>query len=179
MYEMRAFRHRLPHFYPSSSPLFITFRLHGSLPTERHFTRDRLLDRAESGPLYLKTPEIAAMVADAIESSNSQLYTLHSWVVMPNHVHLLFSSLIDPSEIMRKLKGATARRANLILGVQGRPFWQHECSDRVVRDVKEFERVERYIAQNPVKAGLATCAELYRWSSAWMGEDRLKPGDGL
>ena len=51
-------------------PLFVTFRLYGSLPAHRVFppdaqsgkafvAMDRLLDRAISGPLYLRRPEIA------------------------------------------------------------------------------------------------------------------------
>lgn len=69
---------------------------------------------------------------------------------------------------VQRLKGATAQEANLILNRTGNPFWQHESYDRVVRNTTEFRKIENYILQNPVNAGLATNAEFYRWSSAWV-----------
>ena len=44
-----------------------------------------------SGPLYLRQPAIADMVAEAIQcnAANLEHYVLHAFVVMPNHVHLL------------------------------------------------------------------------------------------
>src|SRR5206468_3079526 len=117
---------------------------------------------ARTGPLYLKIPEIAALIAEA-EAPKGEHYNLHAWVVMPNHVHLLITPLIDPSVVLRKLKGSTARRSNLILNLQGQTFWQAESYDRVVRNVEEFRLVEGDIIQNPVKAGLAANPEQYRW----------------
>ena len=93
---------------------------------------------------------------------------------MPNHVHLLITPFIDPSVILKRIKGASAREANLHLGLPGQPFWQHESYDRLVRNPREFGQIENYIVQNPVRAGLAASPEQYRWSSAWMGEGGLK-----
>jgi REP element-mobilizing transposase RayT len=92
---------------------------------------------------------------------------LHAWVVMPNHVHLLFTPNIEPSVVLRRLKGASAREANQLLGLTGQPFWQAESYDRLVRSPAEFERIEEYIVQNPVRAGLARSQEEYPWSSAF------------
>ena len=68
---------------------------------------------------------------------------------------------------MQSIKGASAREANKILGISGKPFWQHESYDHLVRTPEEFSRIRRYIEYNPVKAGLAAIPEDYRWSSAW------------
>lgn len=84
---------------------------------------------------------------------------------MPNHVHLLLTFRTDPSVALRKLKGTSARVANQVLGLTGQPFWQEESYDRLVRGPEEFARIENYILQNPVKAGLARSPEEYRWSS--------------
>ena len=173
-------RRHLPHLYVLGRPLFVTFRLHGTLPTGRSFARetvtsgeafvcvDRLLDRAVVGPRYLEMPEVAEVVACAIQDGRKD-YDLHSWVVMPNHVHVLITPWTDVSNVMRRIKGGTAREANRQLHQVGRPFWQHESYDRLVRDGQEFRRIERYILLNPVRAGLAPRPELYRWSSAWAG----------
>ncbi len=173
-------RRYLPHIYVIGAPLFVTFRLHGSLPPGRHFEDkrltagqqflclDQLLDRGTFGPLYLKIPAIAEIVVRAIHRGAASDYTLHAWVVMPNHVHLLMTVLNDVSNALQKLKGVAAMEANQNLGLRGNPFWQRESYDRLVRDEAEFRRVKNYILQNPVKAGLAPSSEKYRWSSAWI-----------
>ncbi len=56
------------------------------------------------------------------------------------------------------------KRANQILGLTGQPFWQEESYDRLVRDSASFERIRRYIEENPVNAGLVKTAADYRWS---------------
>ena len=53
-----------------------------------------------------------------------------------------------------------------MLGLTGKPFWQDESYDRLVRDRLEFERIRRYIENNPVRAGLVAAPEDYPWSSA-------------
>ncbi len=123
---------------------------------------DRLLDEQRAGPAYMRMPAVAQLIADSIRR-----VTPHAWVVMPNHVHLLITPEMDASVLLRKLKGVSAREANTLLGQTGRPFWQDESYDRLVRDSEEFRRLENYILQNPVRAGLARVAEEYRWSSAY------------
>jgi putative transposase len=134
--------------------MFITWRLHNSLPSGRTFpssttsgkaflTVDRLLDNAVTGPLHLRRSEIAALVLESIQYRDriSRDYDLHSFVVMANHVHLLTTPRVDVSKMMQSLKRFTARECNKILDLTGRPFWQDESYDRLVRDQTEFERL--------------------------------------
>ena len=67
------------------------------------------------------------------------------------------------TDILRLIKGSTAREANKILNRRG-AFWQHESYDRVVRDEKELNRIIWYTINNPVKAGLVKNAEDWKWS---------------
>jgi putative transposase len=170
---------RLPHYHAIGHPIFLTWRLHGSLPVGRSFpagttsgqaflAMDRLLDNARSGPLYLRQPEIAAMVVESIQFQERSLrhYELHTYVVMANHVHLLVTPHVEVSKLMQSLKLFTAREGNLILNRTGQPFWQAESYDRLVRDETEFKRIARYIEMNPVKAGLVATPEEFFWSSA-------------
>ena len=161
-------------------PLFVTWRLSGSLPPSRAFPAttvnsgqafaalDRLLDQACRGPLYLRQPALADMVVEAIHYNAEVLkhYTWHAFAVMPNHVHLLLTPLVPLPKLMKSLKGITAKRANEMLGLTGNSFWQAESYDRLVRDQREFARIRSYIEQNPVCAGLAKEPDEYRWSSA-------------
>lgn len=129
---------------------------------------DKLLDEARTGPLYLRIPQIANLVVDAIYYGANIVghYQLHAFVVMPNHVHLLVTPLIPVSKIMHSLKRFTAREANRILHLTGKAFWQDESYDHLVRDSTEFQRICRYIECNPVKAGLVSSPEEFLWSSA-------------
>ncbi len=177
---MPSYQRRLPHWHPDGQPLFLTWRLHGSLPPHRFFppsnlrsgkgfvAMDRLLDHARTGPLYLARPEIATIVVEAILFGQNPLGhdSLHAFVVMPNHVHLLITSLVPVPKLLQSLKGTTARRANQTLRVTGKVFWQEESYDHLVRDETEFRRIQAYIEENPVRAGLAQRPEDYRWSSA-------------
>jgi putative transposase len=73
--------------------------------------------------------------------------------------------------VARAIKGFTAYQAtNRILGRAGRSFWQDESYDHLVRSSAEFERIQVYIENNPVKASLVAEAGQFRWSSAYRGE---------
>jgi len=129
---------------------------------------DRLLDSASSGLLYLRRPEIARLVAEAIcyRDREGGHYRLHAWVVMANHVHMLVTPQVPVTTLMHSLKRFTAREANHMLGRTGQAFWQDESYDRLVRDGREFGRIVSYIEMNPVRAGLVSMPEEFRWSSA-------------
>jgi REP element-mobilizing transposase RayT len=181
----RYYERRLPHWQPEGRDLFITFRLSGSLPDDvmaalrgsktqelgkRFREFDRELDKSISDPLWLKEPRIADVVDAGIRNVAEQgLCRLHTWVVMPNHVHLLLTPLAPIAVTTRAIKGPTARQANLLLGRTGSPFWQDESFDHWIRDEGEFEKVKRYIERNPVVAGLAKMESDWIWSSAWQG----------
>jgi REP element-mobilizing transposase RayT len=169
---------RLPHMYAIEQPIFVTFRLHGSLPVGREFPKesmtsgeafaamDRLLDTARFGPVYLKQPAVARLVRGSIQHCGLADCDLHAWVIMPNHVHLLLTPHTNVSSLLCSLKGYSARQANKLLGQTGQLFWQDESYDHLVRTGEEFRRIERYIIDNPVKAGLVESAEKFLWSSA-------------
>lgn len=130
--------------------------------------RDRQLDRAVAGPLWLKDPRAAQLVAEALRKGGGEfrLYDLLAWVVMPNHVHVVFKPLRPLPEVTRWIKGSTARAANLVLGRTGKPFWQYESYDHCIRSDAALSRVIRYVERNPVAAGLVEEPESWPWSSA-------------
>ena len=100
-------------------------------------------------------------------------YELHAWVIMPNHVHVVFQPLAALPTIMRWLKGRTSRVANQILNRTGTPFWQEESFDHWVRS-EELQYLIEYVESNPVKAGLVKTKEQWRWSS--VGQTIAKRG---
>lgn len=174
-------RRRLPHWQPSGQPLFVTWHLHGSLPRLRFpppasesagkafVWMDRYLDEARHGPTWLQKEEICNLVSESLQHAARILhfYELHAWVIMRNHVHILVQPLVEPPRFLQSVKGYTAREANRILHRSGESFWQRESYDHWIRNRYEFERVRMYIENNPVRTGIVSRPEQYRWSSAY------------
>src|SRR5438552_12047229 len=128
---MTYYVRNLPHWHPPSRSIFLTWRLHGSLPAElvnhlknseprsnRRFARaEQILDKCGTGPRWLADPEIADAVAQCIRHGAEALgfYDLLSFVVMPNHVHLLIAPKMLVQRITKGIKGVSGRAANRIL----------------------------------------------------------------
>jgi REP element-mobilizing transposase RayT len=184
------YRRHLPHVRETDRAVFITWRLAGSLLPNRAFSAkaltsgqafaavDRLLDDARTGPFYLRRPDVADMVVEAIRYNAHVLghFALHAFAVMPNHVHVLVTPAVPLPRLTKSIKGISAKRANAMLGLTGRPFWQEESYDHVVRGEREFQKIKRYIEENPVRAGLVREPGEYRWSSAY-GATRGSPAE--
>jgi putative transposase len=176
---MTIYHRHLPHWQPEGRDLFLAWRLQNSLPENFHPPKnletsgkvfvayDRVLDQAQTGPRWLKDPRIAKCVLDALAAAQQdKLLMLRCYVLMTNHVHVLISPQAPLAKITQKIKGSSARMANLILGRTGTRFWQDESYDHWVRDLAEFERIRLYIERNPVVAGLVKRPEDWPWSSA-------------
>lgn len=191
---MTFYRRNLPHWLPEGKSIFITWRLHGSLPAsllrttrtarngratkpanaspqespgKKFLQLDAALDSAKSGPLWLADPEIADYAEyPIVRGAELGRYQLHAYVIMPNHVHILLEPRLPLAKITGVLKGVAARDANATLGRSGKPFWQDESFDHWVRNSAEFERIRHYIEWNPVRAGLVARPEDWTWSSA-------------
>jgi hypothetical protein len=81
---------------------------------------DRYLDSARSGPRYLAQETIACLLAESLRRGVVLgHYELGPYAIMANHVHALILLRVLPSRLLQSLKGATARRANLVLGRTG------------------------------------------------------------
>jgi hypothetical protein len=167
----------LPHWKNVGAPCFLTWRLAGSLPAQRiaevwttegarFVAFDRVLDARATGPQWLIRPDIAGAVVDVLFAGREKgFYELGSWVVMPNHVHVLIFPLVELTRVVSGIKVASAKAANGLLGRSG-AFWSRDYFDRSIRNADEEQRVIRYILNNPVKAGLCGDASSWPFSSA-------------
>jgi REP element-mobilizing transposase RayT len=176
---MPYYERRLPHWDPEDAAIFVTWRLHGSFPApppewdrlppgKRFVAEDDALANSSTGPHYLRIPAVAEVVANALKyrANTLHLYDLRAWVIMSNHVHMLIDPHAPIPRITGAIKSYSAKQANIILDRTGQSFWALESYDRWVRRPEEFEKIVRYIEYNPVKAGIVTKPEDYRWSSA-------------
>jgi putative transposase len=135
---------------------------------------------AGHGSCILQQPQIAEMVERVLHHFDDVRYELHAWVVMPNHIHILFQPINGWSLAktiaswkkftVRKIRDfergqRTANReirdpgcANLPIGKRT-SVWHQEYWDRYIRNKHHYEQTIHYIHQNPVKAGLVKCKE--------------------
>jgi putative DNA methylase len=128
---------------------------------------DAELDKGAAGPLWLPNPKIAGYAEETLlRGEGLGHYHLDSYVVMPNHVHVLLWPRQPLARITGSIKGVSARNANAALGHVGRHFWEDESYDHWVRDERELERIRHYIERNPVSAGLVKSPDDWPWSSA-------------
>jgi putative transposase len=114
------------------------------------------------GECWFRRTEVAKIMADVLHFHNGDRYDLDSFVIMPNHVHVLFQfrgehcfETIKPSWLRY-----SARLINKFLGRRG-PLWQPEPFDHLVRNADQFEAIQRYIEQNPQRANLRDSEYLY------------------
>ena len=140
-------QHNLPHWQIGGSIYFVSFR---------------------SARGVLPDPAMR-QVMENIKFDDGKRYDLFLAVVMPDHVHMLIKpreiklgEWFDLGEIMKGIKGVSARKINEILGATG-SVWQDENYDHIVRDEQEFDQKLQYMLLNPVKAGLVKEAEQYQF----------------
>jgi putative transposase len=157
-----------------------------SLPAEKQDAeRRKRVDAwfdAGHGSCVLSRPGIADIVQGSLLIFDSQRYRLLAWVVMPNHVHVLFQPVAGwtIAKIVASWKKFTARKICDDWRDSGdktdASVWHREYWDRYIRDRSHFEQVVEYIHMNPVKAGLVDRAEKWPWSSAYFGNANLPIG---
>jgi putative DNA methylase len=147
---MAFYRRKLPHLQRDDKRHFVTFcTLH----------RWTLPDAARS------------IALQCCLHDNEVKYFLHAAIVMPDHVHLIFTPLVNHenreiyslAEIMGGIKGASAQLINRELDRQGR-VRQTEFFDRVLRSSESLDAKVAYILDNPIEAGLVSKWEDYAWT---------------
>jgi len=116
--------------------------------------RQHVLDQGH-GCCVLREPRLRGIVVDALRRFDGDRYTLEALAVMPNHVHVLaaFDRVGALAKECRGWKRFSATRLNRELRRSG-AFWQAESWDHLVRSTESLERIRRYIAENPRRAGL-------------------------
>jgi putative transposase len=90
-------------------------------------------------------------------------YKLHAYVVMPDHVHLVLTpQTITLDQAVGLIKNGFDYRLDAKL-----PVWQDGFTGYSIANIHDLEIVRAYLHQLPVRANLASAAELYPHSSAY------------
>ncbi|HEX3662029.1 MAG TPA: transposase [Acidobacteriaceae bacterium] len=113
----------------------------------------------------LQTDRNATLLIDVLRSCiRARRFTLHDFVIMPDHIHLLLTTSVEVTieKAMQFIKGGFSFRLKRETGYEGE-VWQPGFSDHRVLDPDSFANHRRYIAANPVKAGLAASPDEFPW----------------
>ncbi len=80
--------------------------------------------------------------------------SVDSYVIMPNHIHLLLRVRADErgrpmvaptiSRVIKQLKGYVSKQI-------GKTIWQKSFYDHIIRDREDYEEHLKYISENPVR----------------------------
>ena len=142
------YRRNLPHYQKPGRAIFETFCKGNRTPF---------------------TPEARDAILQHCLHDHNKRYDLHAAVVMPDHVHLLLTPLRDEKGwpyalplVLKLLKGASARSVDKLEDSSG-PLWQEESFDHVLRSQESFKEKLEYLRQNPVRRGLVSRPEDYKW----------------
>jgi REP element-mobilizing transposase RayT len=171
----------LPHWQQGAALQFVTFRLGDALPVSlidtwrsehdvwlkenpkpwtldiqaeyhRRFSRriGHWLDQG-MGSCVFADADAREVLKSVLMRFQGERVLHHAWVIMPNHIHVLFSPLVSMDKLIQAWKAHTART----LG-KG-PIWQRDYRDTLIRDWDHYQNVVRYIRRNPLKAKLPVC----------------------
>ena len=173
-------RWHLPHLCQENVVYFITFRLRDSIPQAKikfwqyqyeqwlaanpppHSPQqleqvkeltirkaERFLDRG-FGKCVLRYPLCQDSVESVLRNRDGIDYALGDFVVMPNHVHVLFRPVgrRELGTLVGPWRSISAKGINRLLTRQG-DLWQPEPFDHIVRTPESLTRFRQYIRNNP------------------------------
>ncbi len=171
--EIQTHGHKIPHWQQGEVMQFVTSRLGDAMPagklaiwkqerdiwlkhhpepwddnTQRRYHR-RFTDQLEkwldqgAGSCLLKEEKNRQFLEQTLMHDHGNRVDYYAWVIMPNHVHLLFKPLVPLPQLIKSWKGVSARK----IGQGG--IWQRNYRDTLIRDASHFANAVRYIRRNP------------------------------
>jgi len=134
--------------------------------------------RTHGGRALLQSERMATLFIDVLRSYHRKsVFTIHDFVVMPNHFHLLITvdHNLSVEKAVQLVKGNFSFRAKRELGID-HEIWQRGFSEERVRDRESFLAHRKYIGENPVRRGLAETPEDYPYSSFYLRKKKKSAG---
>ena len=104
----------------------------------------------------------ARLMITTLEHYAKENFTLHAYVIMPDHLHLLITPKESLEKAVQLIKGGFSFRAKRELDWKF-DIWQPGFSDHRIRDEKDWNRHISYIKQNPMDSNLAEHSALYEF----------------
>jgi len=114
-------------------------------------------------PLF-KRARWTELFLEALHSYRGRAYSLHEYVLMPDHFQVLVTATVALERAVQFTKGGFSYRANRELE-SAMEIWQRGFSDHRVRDAEDYAQHVVYVLGNPVGRKLAESADQYPYCS--------------
>ncbi len=139
--------------------------------------------KTSMGRRLLQSERNAGLLIDVLRALVAEgKFKLHDFVIMPDHAHLLIGVGGDMTieKAMQLIKGRFSHRLSHELGYKGE-VWQRGFTEAQVMNRQDLETHRAYIAENPVKAGLAASTEEYPFCFRFLARKKaeLAREDGM
>jgi putative transposase len=138
--------------------------------------------KTSMGRRLLQSERNAGLLINVLRSLVAEhRFHLHDFVIMPDHIHLLFEVGRDMTveKAMQLIKGRFSYRLSKEYGYKGQ-VWQRGFSEVQVMDAQGMDKCRDYTAANPIKAGLVSSTDEYPFCFRYLatrkaGTQGLKP----
>ncbi len=145
--------------YSSPGTYFVTV-----CTKDRKNTLSHIVEAIHESPAVnlTKYGEIVDRVINSIPSHLNT--TLDSYVIMPNHIHLIIVVNVDAarsihesplpsrsvlSKVVGYIKMNASKEIHKYYG--NHPIWQRGYFDHIIRDEKDYNKIAKYIYDNPAR----------------------------
>src|ERR1039457_1665731 len=128
--------------------------------------------KTSQGRALLQSERNASLFIDVLRSYvAARKFQLHDFVVMPDHVHLLITVPGDMTieKVIQFIKGGFSYRLKKEFGYSGE-VWQRGFSEVRVDGRESFLQHRRYIAENPMRAGLVDSPEKFPYCFTYLAK---------
>jgi putative transposase len=136
--------------------------------------------KAAMGKRLLQSERNAGLLIDVLRSLVSEdRFELHDFVIMPDHLHVLLTVRDGMSieKAMQLVKGRFSHRLSKEFGYPGE-VWQRGFTEEQVMNRESLDAHRRYIAENPVKAGLAEAVNEYPFCFGFLAKKKVEAKAG-
>jgi putative transposase len=134
--------------------------------------------KAHMGQRLLQSERNAELLIEVMRSCVAEKrFQLHDFVVMPDHMHLLVTvdGAMSIEKAMQLIKGRFSYRLKKESGYLGE-VWQRGFSEARADQAEVFASYRKYIAENPVRAGLVERPEQYPYSYCYLAAKKAGRG---
>ena len=153
-------RNRLKYFdYSSCGAYFITI-----CTNNRECTLSNIVGAIHESPV-IELTEYGKIVDRAINTMSTRFnIAIDTYVIMPNHIHLLM--VIENKDEKRSIRESTLQKRSVISKAIGfmkmnasriihnqhgnAKVWQRSFHDHIIRNRQEYEKIYKYIYENPI-----------------------------
>ena len=115
---------------------------------------------------FVVREHVDLVLEQIVRSAADTGFAIVAYCFMPDHVHLVVAAELEASDCRQFIKRAKQFSGYYFKQRFRKSLWQRYGFERVLRNDEPTLGVARYTLENPVRAGLATCAEEYPFSGS-------------